>query len=109
MSGLFDGGVAFYIPRYQRPFAWTKDQWGELFSDIGENDQGYFLGSIICINKHHDAHDIQRLEVVDGQQRLITLSLLFASMYDFLQSRKDSLNEDQRADIVNLKLSLIHI
>ena len=83
VSQLFDieAGVVYAIPRYQREYTWKMDQWESLFDDIEENDPGYFLGSIICINQTSDTLAVQRLEVVDGQQRLTTLSLLFAALY----------------------------
>jgi hypothetical protein len=79
VSQLFDieAGVVYAIPRYQREYTWKMDQWESLFDDVEENDPGYFLGSIICINQTTDTLAVQRLEVVDGQQRLTTLSLLF--------------------------------
>lgn len=49
----------------------------------------------------------QRLDVVDGQQRLTTLYLLFAAIYQTLKNRENGLNDDQRVEQVNLKRKLI--
>lgn len=59
VSQLFDieAGVVYAIPRYQREYTWKIDQWESLFDDIEENDPGYFLGSIICINQTTDKRD----------------------------------------------------
>ena len=83
VSQLFDieANVVYVIPRYQREYTWGKNQWENLFDDLRENESGYFLGSIICINQSIDALSEQNLELVDGQQRLTTLSLLFAAVY----------------------------
>ena len=109
ISQLFDieARVVYAIPRYQREYTWKLEQWEALFDDIEENDPGYFLGSIICINHTADALAIQRLEVVDGQQRLTTLSLLFAALYQTLKAHDQALDEEQRVELVNLKRKLV--
>lgn len=109
ISQLFDieANVVYAVPRYQREYTWGKWEWEKLFDDILENDSGYFLGSIICINQTTDALSVQQLEVVDGQQRITTLSLLFAAIYSCLKSHKDSLTEDQHTDLLNLKRKLV--
>ncbi|RIY39879.1 DUF262 domain-containing protein [Neopusillimonas maritima] len=109
VSQLFDieAGVVYAIPRYQREYTWGKSQWENLFDDVLENDPGYFLGSIICINQSTDALSVQKLELVDGQQRLTTLSLLFASVYHALKSHETDLDDEQRVELINLKRKLV--
>ena len=109
VSQLFDieAGVVYAIPRYQREYTWGKNQWENLFDDVLENDPGYFLGSIICINQSTDALSVQKLELVDGQQRLTTLSLLFASVYHALKSHETDLDDEQRVELINLKRKLV--
>ncbi|WP_300670188.1 DUF262 domain-containing protein [Desulfoluna sp.] len=109
VSQLFDtdSSVVYAIPRYQREYTWTKHQWENLFDDIMENNLGYFLGSIICINQTTDALSVQKLELVDGQQRLTTLSLLFAAVYHALKTREVHLDDDQRVELINLKRKMV--
>lgn len=109
VSQLFDieAGVVYAIPRYQREYTWSKGQWESLFDDVQENHPGYFLGSIICINQTTDTLAVQRLEVVDGQQRLTTLSLLFAALYCSLKLHEEDLDDDQRVELINLKRKLV--
>ena len=87
---IFSNEFAFSIPSYQRPYSWGVDQAGELFSDLLTASEGfspgakgakaevtpYFLGSIVLIKaeQHPDA------DVIDGQQRLTTLSLLLSAL-----------------------------
>jgi len=82
---VFSDEYAYSIPPYQRPYRWEKEQAGELITDLltaqregmtGNEVTPYFLGSIVLIKQddHSDA------EVIDGQQRLTTLSLLFAAL-----------------------------
>ena len=102
-----DNNVVYHIPRYQREYSWGKSQWENLFDDLLDNDAGYFLGSIICINQSDDTLSNQVLEVVDGQQRLTTLSLFLAALYASLQKYKADLDEDQQTDMNNLKYRLL--
>ncbi len=86
ISKIFSDDYVFRIPSYQRPYAWTTEQAGELFDDLVESidkDDGdvsdtspYFLGSIVLIKQ--DA--TPDADVVDGQQRLTTLTLLLAAI-----------------------------
>lgn len=86
IAKIFSNDFAFSIPNYQRPYAWTTEQAGELLSDllsfldeseslIGEVNP-YFLGSIVLIKNE----DSPLADVVDGQQRLTTLTILLAAI-----------------------------
>ena len=99
--------IIYAVPRYQREYAWGKNHWERLFNDLMDNDPGYFLGSIICINQSADSLVVQRLELVDGQQRLTTLSLLFAAVYHAIKSREKELADEQRDELSNLKRKLV--
>lgn len=109
VSQLFDvdANVVYAVPRYQREYTWSKSNWERLFDDLLENEPGYFLGSIICINKAEDALAVQQLEVVDGQQRLTTLSLLIAAVYRYLKGREKELDDEQRLELLNVKRKLV--
>ncbi|MCF1420837.1 DUF262 domain-containing protein [Mangrovimonas futianensis] len=86
LSELFsaDHNVTYHIPKYQREYTWTKTNWENLFDDIEESDGGHFLGSIICINTQTDSHKPAELELVDGQQRMTTISLFYLALYAYL-------------------------
>ncbi|TYB32721.1 MAG: DUF262 domain-containing protein [Flexistipes sinusarabici] len=88
----------FYeIPPYQRDFAWGKEQWENLFDDILENDSGYFIGSLICINNKKD--NPERYEVIDGQQRLTTLSILMIAIYDYIKKYHKNHEDEKILDL----------
>lgn len=109
ISQLFDGStnIVYQVPRYQRPYTWGKKAWDALFDDLLENDPGYFLGSIICINQATDAYKTQELELIDGQQRMTTISLLIAAIYGELRKREQGLSEDQTFELINLRRRLV--
>lgn len=73
----------YIIPSYQRPYSWEYDQCFQLYNDLFnafEFRQDYFIGNIIIAKADNNKDS---LEVVDGQQRLITLLLLFKILYLF--------------------------
>ena len=78
LNAVFSDAYLFEIPLYQRPYAWTMEQVDELQDDLlsamdRDAQSPYFLGSIVLIKNEGDS----RSAVVDGQQRLTTLSMLF--------------------------------
>lgn len=99
--------VVFEIPKYQREYIWNSKQWEAFFDDLIENENGYFLGSIICINTATDAINSPKFEVVDGQQRLTTISLFLAALYTTFDSKKKELDEEQRSDMLQIKWKLL--
>jgi hypothetical protein len=107
-----DKDFNFHVPRYQREYSWSKDQWSELFDDFMESDSNdsHFIGSIICIDKSSGALKQNILEVVDGQQRLTTLTILLARLYKELDLRKEQFKDDDnaQADYVNLRRMIIN-
>lgn len=108
VSTLLDmeSGVVYAIPRYQREYTWSRAQWDALFDDLLENEPNYFLGSIICINQSQDALSVQSLELVDGQQRMTTLSLLLAAIYQSFRVLPN-LGMEQQIELYNLKHKLV--
>lgn len=108
VSTLLDieSGVVYAIPRYQREYTWSRAQWDALFDDLLENEPNYFLGSIICINQSQDALSVQSLELVDGQQRMTTLSLLLAAIYQSF-NLLPNLGMEQQIELYNLKHKLV--
>jgi hypothetical protein len=83
---LLGGDHIFSMPPFQRPYSWGEEEAGQLYDDIhaaceaedGGND--YFLGQLILARPNRHAS----FDVVDGQQRLITLTLLLALLRDLL-------------------------
>nr|WP_295777982.1 DUF262 domain-containing protein [Rhodoferax sp.] len=65
----------FEIPRFQRPYSWERDNWEEFWNDVFlPKQQDYFIGSIVTFAKG------QYKAIVDGQQRLTTITLLLAAI-----------------------------
>lgn len=109
VSSLLDIEVAlvYAIPRYQREYTWSKNQWEALFEDLLENDPQYFLGSVICIRQTSDALAVQQLELVDGQQRMTTLSILLAAIYASYNHLGLTPTMELQFELYNLKHKLV--
>ena len=110
ISAIFsqEENVKYAIPKYQREYIWAKDDWEALLNDILESDGSHFIGSIICIKKEGiDTFQTQELEVVDGQQRLTTISLLFCSIYKLLKGKIENSDEELQNELFNLKYKII--
>ena len=94
LVSIFSDNYRFEIPDYQRPYAWTTEQTGALLDDllhaIGNVESvseaaPYFLGSIVTIK-----NGIQpQAQIVDGQQRLTTLTILLCVLRELASSDSD--------------------
>ena len=86
----------FRIPEYQRPYIWSKDEVNELLDDLTfaqqeTSDHEYFLGSFVFQAKKADpahGHEFDENDLLDGQQRMTTLLLLFACIRDLSQDQE---------------------
>jgi len=79
-----EGSINQYtIPKYQREYSWNIYNWEKLLEDVEEygDGQGHFMGSIICVTEQKGAGSLQTYQLIDGQQRMTTLSLLLAAIY----------------------------
>lgn len=102
-----DTNVFYNIPKYQREYTWGYSECEKLFNDIVENENGYFLGSFICVNSNQPAVKGIALQVIDGQQRLTSLSLLILALYCKLKEREHELDDEQKEDLQKIKKELV--
>ena len=109
VSELFssDNQVSYFIPKYQREYIWSKFNWESLFDDIEESSGGHFLGSIICINQQQDSHKAAELELVDGQQRTTTISLLYLALYTYFKENLPEDNEEAKLELYSFKKKIV--
>jgi len=82
ISQILTEQIRYEIPAYQRPYSWEKGNVEQLLDDVWEafaaNDEEYFIGSLITIEREKG----RLYDVVDGQQRLTTLNLIFSRLRD---------------------------
>ena len=97
-AGALISTTLFEVPPFQREYAWTTDEYTEFWNDIQRSlqDDSYFLGLVILTGDSG-----ARKQVVDGQQRLLTISLLATALYREAQKNgRSALAERIRADFL---------
>ncbi len=95
----------FVIPIYQRLYSWGKEQCKQLWDDIikiGGNDKmnGHFIGSILYV-RDGNTHSNNPLLIIDGQQRLTTITLLLIALRNHLSEEVEILEKFSRKKIEN--------
>jgi uncharacterized protein with ParB-like and HNH nuclease domain len=92
---LEGSGKSFVIPVYQRDYAWTKVNCEKLWNDIIElcqhNRQDHFLGTLVTIGNS----GFQEYTVIDGQQRLTTVSLFLKALHSYLEQKEERKPEEE--------------
>ena len=80
---LIGNGRAYFVPPYQRDYSWRQEQWEDLWNDISDmlspEDSRHYMGALVV-----EAQSDRRFVVIDGQQRLATLSVLALAVIDAL-------------------------
>ena len=107
VSQLFgDPKTLYRIPQYQRPYKWINEQveqlWDDIFEAYESDIDNYFLGSIITVKSSDGSGYI---DVVDGQQRLTTLSILLRACFDHIGKHVKEYGYDEDV-IKNCKFSM---
>src|SRR6201981_2203696 len=86
-TNIINGTTQFVIPVFQRDYAWSDAQCAQLWSDIlhaakSGSDRGHFLGSIVYVATGASSAGFTRWLLIDGQQRMTTLTLLLVALRD---------------------------
>ena len=95
---MLESNVQFVVPVYQRHYVWSIKECELLFSDIleiGSNEKPHhFIGSIVYVTDIVPTSDIREFVIVDGQQRLTTIMLIYLALYRWYQNIGDKKKED---------------
>ena len=120
-QALGDTQSYYCIPSYQRPYSWEDEQVHKLWDDLYEawqkskeieesngiesdkdKETEYFLGSVV-LTKSNDNKDFAGFDVIDGQQRLITLVIFFCVLRDMISSEIITISNPNNIDIDDIK------
>ena len=97
-TDIINGNRQFIIPVFQRDFSWTREQCQQLWRDVrrasaGEADSGHFMGSIVYVGADLSSA-FQSWLLIDGQQRLTTLTVAMIALRDHIQATGWSGSDD---------------
>ncbi|MEL7330306.1 MAG: DUF262 domain-containing protein, partial [Cyanobacteria bacterium J06559_1] len=92
---LLGNGLTYRVPRFQRDYSWGADEWDDLWQDIvglfeDDSEQAHYLGYLVL-----QSSDNKRFDIIDGQQRMTTLSVMILAGLSYLE------------DLIKLGLKLI--
>lgn len=99
---LMGNGLIYSVPRFQRDYSWTSTEWDDLWQDIEalfeeDGEQEHYMGYLVLQSK-----DSKNFDVIDGQQRLSTLSILIlavlGNLKDLIDQKQDVNNNSQRLE-----------
>ena len=89
---------AYKVPRYQRPYTWDDDQVSEFWNDLMSDEGSSFLGSLIF--NYEDYEKTRSIDIIDGQQRLLTITIFVSVLRDIAKRIDQSKGElYQRKDL----------
>ena len=92
---LMGNGLLYRVPPFQRDYSWTEEEWDDLWEDIlglleEEGEPAHYMGYLVL-----QSADNKQFEIIDGQQRLTTISILILASLNNLQNL---VNQDIDAD-----------
>ena len=99
---LLGNGLTYRVPPFQRDYSWTDDEWDDLWLDIlglfdEDGESAHYMGYLVL-----QSSDSKQFEIIDGQQRITTLSVLIlaalANLKDLVAAGKDAANNQLRID-----------
>lgn len=101
IAQYFDGSKQGVIPLFQRPYSWEQKDWSSLWEDLmaqyeAEDRSSHFMGAIVTVPIKTVPVGVTKHLVIDGQQRLTTLALLFMA----IRNKAQSTGDDSTAGII---------
>jgi Protein of unknown function DUF262/Protein of unknown function (DUF1524) len=104
LAEVLSNGKRYIVPPFQRDYAWDKDEWSELWADLLEvhrapSESNHYLGALVLqpTGVRSDS------KIIDGQQRLVTLSILALAVIQKIQQRADR-GEDSENNLERVRL-----
>lgn len=94
MQPMIEGTKQFVIPLFQRTYSWINPQWKQLWEDFldvrfTEEHKSHFIGSIVSMSVDSEPHEVQKYLIIDGQQRLTTLTILLTAIRDIARKNNE--------------------
>jgi hypothetical protein len=84
LKELLSNGKSYSVPPYQRDYSWKQEHWEDLWEDLTTaelNREDHYMGSVVV-----ESGERKQFRIIDGQQRLATLSILILACVDYLEA-----------------------
>lgn len=119
IKNIFQRAAEYKVPRYQRTYVWKENNWSELLTDVtftintdSDANWSHFLGTIVLNDKNKNlgtAKDpgVDYYEIIDGQQRLTTIFVIFAVIVKHLNDMDNEEAENRAKFIKNTYLTTL--
>jgi len=101
-SELMSNSTRYVVPRFQRDYSWEQEQWEDLWNDIQElgEEGSHYMGYIVLQQKEKNQY-----EIIDGQQRMVSLTLLIlaymSKLQSFIDAGEDIADNQERLDEIS--------
>ena len=93
------------IPFFQRAYVWNENNWNELLEDLLNHDGNHFLGSVILKHSKLRTGQAKKAMIIDGQQRITTLSILIKALYDCIEKKNSRITADANSALFYTELA----
>lgn len=99
---LLGNGLSYRVPPFQRDYSWSEDEWDDLWQDIvamfeDGGDASHYMGYLVL-----QSSDSKRFDIIDGQQRMTTISVMvlsaLAHLQDLVDAKLDAADNAKRKD-----------
>lgn len=105
LKQLFSNDNVYYVPDYQRPYSWTKDEIEDLLMDLNDtiqNNKKHYFGAMVFNSKEKN-----KISIIDGQQRLITVSILLYVIKYFYNKLQGEIKDTKILDTLRHRITTI--
>lgn len=106
-KALMGNGIQYNVPRFQRDYSWSQEQWEDLWEDIDNlHEEEHYMGYIVLQREENNKNNFS---IIDGQQRMITLSLLVLAAMKKINDliTKDREKEDNASRLNEIRRNFI--
>ena len=102
---LLNGQYQYIIPVYQRKYSWLAEVqcarlWKDIVNMVKQHKQHHFVGSIVSVAEKYSLMGVQKRLIIDGQQRMTTLSILMIALRDYLVEQGASEEVEENINMV---------
>lgn len=109
IGDLFSQNEKLRIPSYQRRYSWEEEHFEDLWNDLNAIDPegSHFFGTIVFMADTHVAQGTNEIDIVDGQQRITTVSILLCAIRDHLRENYSEGDISDRVETIEKNLWIV--